>query len=322
MKLTLQLQLLPDAAQKADLLATMERFNEAASFAAAQGFAARVFGQVSIHQLCYRAIRQRFGLSAQMAVRAIAKAVECFQRDKTLCPVFKRARHHLRRAGAELQGSDRGQPVGTRRPSPHGVHGWGVPARLAGKHERTSRSRLPRQEVLPALHHRASGRRAHCSRGCDRHRPRYRQPRHGLHGRDVQQGRRSRKSAGAIPNAARGSTAREPGRPGADWPRFARGRLTSAATKTTASPRSSLPRPRQPPASWCLKTSNTYANGSRFGAGSGPSTAGGPSSSCRRSRSTRPSSPGVPVVYIDPRKTSRTCSACGHCEKANRKKPG
>ncbi len=89
MKLTLQLQLLPDAAQKADLLATMERFNEAASFAAAQGFAARVFGQVSIHQLCYRAIRERFGLSAQMAVRAIAKAVECFQRDKTLCPVFK-----------------------------------------------------------------------------------------------------------------------------------------------------------------------------------------------------------------------------------------
>ncbi len=89
MKLTLQLQLLPDATQKADLLATMERFNEAASFAAAQGFAARVFGQVSIHQLCYRAIRQRFGLSAQMAVRAIAKAVEAFQRDKTLCPVFK-----------------------------------------------------------------------------------------------------------------------------------------------------------------------------------------------------------------------------------------
>ncbi len=27
---------------------------------------------------------------------------------------------------------------------------------------------------------------------------------------------------------------------------------------------------------------------------------------------------GVPVVYIDPRDTSRTCSACGHCEKANR----
>src|SRR5262249_31057925 len=34
-------------------------------------------------------IRERFGLSAQMAVRAIAKAVECFQRDKSVCPAFK-----------------------------------------------------------------------------------------------------------------------------------------------------------------------------------------------------------------------------------------
>ncbi len=28
---------------------------------------------------------------------------------------------------------------------------------------------------------------------------------------------------------------------------------------------------------------------------------------------------GVPVVYIDPRNTSRTCAECGHCEKANRR---
>ena len=28
---------------------------------------------------------------------------------------------------------------------------------------------------------------------------------------------------------------------------------------------------------------------------------------------------GIPVVLVDPRHTSRTCSACGHCEKANRK---
>ena len=28
---------------------------------------------------------------------------------------------------------------------------------------------------------------------------------------------------------------------------------------------------------------------------------------------------GVPVVTVDPRNTSRTCNACGHCEKANRK---
>jgi IS605 OrfB family transposase len=89
MKLALQLQLLPDADQKAELLSTMERFNAAASFAAGVGWEHKVYGQVSIHGLCYREIRERFGLSAQMAVRAIAKAVECFQRDKSACPVFK-----------------------------------------------------------------------------------------------------------------------------------------------------------------------------------------------------------------------------------------
>jgi IS605 OrfB family transposase len=89
MKLVIQLQLLPTAKQKADLLRTMERFNAAATFAAKVGFEAKVYGQVKIHHLAYHAIREQFGLTAQMAVRAIAKAVECFQRDKTKCPVFK-----------------------------------------------------------------------------------------------------------------------------------------------------------------------------------------------------------------------------------------
>jgi IS605 OrfB family transposase len=89
MKLTLQLQLVPTAEQKADLLDTMERFNEAASFAAKVGFEAGVFGQVTIHKLAYHEMRERFGLSSQLVVRAIAKAVECFQRDKTKCPIFK-----------------------------------------------------------------------------------------------------------------------------------------------------------------------------------------------------------------------------------------
>ena len=28
---------------------------------------------------------------------------------------------------------------------------------------------------------------------------------------------------------------------------------------------------------------------------------------------------GIPLVFVDPRNTSRTCSECGHCDKANRK---
>ena len=67
----------------------MERVNEAATFAAMRGFNASVFSQPSIHKLAYAEIRSRFGLSAQMAVRSIGKAVECFSRDKKVCPVFK-----------------------------------------------------------------------------------------------------------------------------------------------------------------------------------------------------------------------------------------
>jgi predicted transposase len=89
MKLTIQLQVLPTAGQATLLLDTMRQVNDAATFAARVGFDAGVFSQPSIHKRAYAEIRRRFGLSAQLAVRAIGKAVECFARDKTACPVFR-----------------------------------------------------------------------------------------------------------------------------------------------------------------------------------------------------------------------------------------
>lgn len=93
MKLTLQLKLMPSPEQRAVLRDTMARFNEAATVAARAGHAAGVFSQPSIHKLAYRDIRERFGLSAQMAVRAIGKAVEAFKtlraKGRKECPVFK-----------------------------------------------------------------------------------------------------------------------------------------------------------------------------------------------------------------------------------------
>ena len=89
MKLTLQMQLLPTAAQAAALIETMHAFNDAATFAARLAFDAGVFSQPSVHRLAYFEIRERFKLGAQLAVRAISKAVETFARDKTICPVFR-----------------------------------------------------------------------------------------------------------------------------------------------------------------------------------------------------------------------------------------
>lgn len=89
MKLTLQLKLVPTTEQQTALLETMHAFNAAASYAARVGFEAHVFSQQAIHVRCYRELRDRFGLSSQMAVRAIGKAVETFKRAKHVCPVFR-----------------------------------------------------------------------------------------------------------------------------------------------------------------------------------------------------------------------------------------
>ena len=89
MKLTPQLKMIPTPEQHAALLATMRAFNASASHAAYVGFASRVFSQASMHTRYYRDLRTRFGLSAQMAVRAIGKAVEAFKRDRQTRPEFR-----------------------------------------------------------------------------------------------------------------------------------------------------------------------------------------------------------------------------------------
>ena len=89
MQLTLQIKLLVDTTQKDSLLRTMVAFNAAANLAAKAGFDGKVFSQPSIHGLTYYDIRTEYKLTAQLAVRAIGKAVDCFKRDKTVCPVFK-----------------------------------------------------------------------------------------------------------------------------------------------------------------------------------------------------------------------------------------
>lgn len=89
MKLTLQLQLLPDAAQETALRATMERFNEAANWIAAQLFARQTTNKITAQQLYYREVRERFGLSAQMAILCIRRVCEAYKRDKSKQPNFR-----------------------------------------------------------------------------------------------------------------------------------------------------------------------------------------------------------------------------------------
>jgi putative transposase len=88
MKLTLQTQLLPDADQSAKLRATVERFNEAATWLAGIAFERKLANKFTLQKLCYAELRERFGLPADTAIRCIAQVVEAHKRDKDKKPRF------------------------------------------------------------------------------------------------------------------------------------------------------------------------------------------------------------------------------------------
>jgi putative transposase len=90
MKLTLQLQLLPDQEAASKLEAAIERFNAAANWLAEEAFAGRSASKIDLQRTHYRGLRDRFGLSAQMAVRCIARVCEAYKRDKSIRPRFRK----------------------------------------------------------------------------------------------------------------------------------------------------------------------------------------------------------------------------------------
>jgi predicted transposase len=82
MKTTLQVKLLPSQEQHTALKETMHAFNAACTWIAAYAFAHRCASKFQLQKALYYEVRQRFGLSAQLAIRAIAKTVEAYKRDK------------------------------------------------------------------------------------------------------------------------------------------------------------------------------------------------------------------------------------------------
>lgn len=93
MKLTIKVKLLPTPEQKASLIKTMEVFNEACNYISKVAYGSNAFGQVRLHHLCYRYVRDHFGLSAQLTVRAIGKVSESYKSykaDKKRLHYFKK----------------------------------------------------------------------------------------------------------------------------------------------------------------------------------------------------------------------------------------
>ena len=66
MKLTLQMQLLPDVATGQKLKATVARFNEAANYLASKAYERTLANKFALQKLYYSDLRRQFGLSAQL----------------------------------------------------------------------------------------------------------------------------------------------------------------------------------------------------------------------------------------------------------------
>lgn len=83
------LKLAPTAEQTVLLEAAMRACNAAANRVAEVAFGRRTANKIALQKLVYAELRADFGLSAQMAVRAISKACEAYKRDKKIKPVFR-----------------------------------------------------------------------------------------------------------------------------------------------------------------------------------------------------------------------------------------
>jgi putative transposase len=82
MKLIAQVKLLPTPEQSDVLGSTLEQANAACQFVSNTAWETKTFRQYDLHHKCYQAVREQFGLSAQVAVRAIAKVADAYKLDR------------------------------------------------------------------------------------------------------------------------------------------------------------------------------------------------------------------------------------------------
>lgn len=89
MKQTLIVKLDTTKEQHSAILETMHKFNEACNYIAEIAFKMGTANKIELQKVVYYDVRDKFELSAQLAIRAIAKVCENFKRDKTIKPKFK-----------------------------------------------------------------------------------------------------------------------------------------------------------------------------------------------------------------------------------------
>lgn len=82
MKLIAQVKLLTTKEQKRALLETLGFANDACNAISEMAWDTQTFGQYNLHKIAYAKMRERFPLSAQIVVRCIAKVADAYKLDK------------------------------------------------------------------------------------------------------------------------------------------------------------------------------------------------------------------------------------------------
>lgn len=88
-KLIAQVKLLPSKFQAQALKETLEMANAACDWISQLAWDAETFKQYSLHKLAYHPTRNTFNLSAQVIVRCIAKVADAYKLDKKTARTFK-----------------------------------------------------------------------------------------------------------------------------------------------------------------------------------------------------------------------------------------
>jgi putative transposase len=89
MRLTTAIHLLPTPSQADALRRTLETANAACDYISQLAWESQTFRQFPIHRLTYAAVRETFGLAAQLAVRCIAKVADAYKLDRKVQRTFQ-----------------------------------------------------------------------------------------------------------------------------------------------------------------------------------------------------------------------------------------
>lgn len=90
MKLIAQVKLQPTPEQADALRQTMLAYNDAANYISDQAWMRKTFRAYDLHHATYYAVRERFGLAAQLAIRVIKDVADAYKLDTKTKRTFRR----------------------------------------------------------------------------------------------------------------------------------------------------------------------------------------------------------------------------------------